>query len=102
MQKLMSLLLCAVLIAMISAYHLDRMSNATSPLSELSSFVSGEKTYTYHDPFCIWHQNAVSYSFAILIPYDGSATEDGVDAKCKCGEKFKSAMKKKGVALTDW
>lgn len=77
-------------------------SSSTNPAVPGATFVSNNATYTYQDAWCIWQENGISYSFALTLPNDGSATTDGKDPKCQCGQSFKDKLKKKGVAITSW
>jgi len=53
-------------------------------------------------PWCIFELNIITYSWAVIIPNDGSKTEDGIDKAGKCGGRFRNELPLKGTAISDW
>lgn len=104
MYSLMLLLLCAFMASLVSSKpsNMTHSLNIDSINSPANTFTSDGQAYTTHEPWCIFEEGSNHYSFAIVIPYDGSATEDGIDGKCLCGGHFKHDLRAKGVAITEW
>ncbi|KAK5097022.1 hypothetical protein LTS08_007042 [Lithohypha guttulata] len=95
-----ALLLLLTVIAGALAAGVTNILNGTLQYTSTDA-VDNVSSYTFQDPFCIVDVNLVDYSWAIVIPRDGSKTEAGYDAAGDCGGRFKREMQGgKLVALT--
>ncbi|KAK5953345.1 hypothetical protein OHC33_005289 [Knufia fluminis] len=72
---------------------------ATGTLADNATNLSAD--YVVTEPWCIYELNFVTWSYAVVIPYDGSKTDDGLDKAGKCGDKLRDELPLKGVAITD-
>lgn len=97
-----ALLLLLTVIAGALAAGVTNILNGTLQYTSTDA-VDNVSSYTFQDPFCIVDVNLVDYSWAIVIPRDGSETEAGYDGAGDCGGRFKREMQGgKLVALTKW
>lgn len=68
-------------------------SLASSDISIRSTDISTQKVPGDADhPWCIYTDDVLYYSFAVVIPHDGSQTEDGWDSANDCGDAFLSTV----------
>jgi len=56
----------------------------------------------FTEPWCIYHLDAFTDHWAIMIPDDGSKEEDGFDKAGHCGKKFKNHAVGGGITPTEW
>jgi len=93
--KLLNLILLFTTITQIQAVPTSNVSPATNATTL-------DTAYSYEEPWCIWSLNGVwTYSFAVLIPHDGTKETDSVDKANHCGERLRKKASLKGVAITD-
>lgn len=56
----------------------------------------------FTEPWCIYHLDAFTDHWAVMIPDDGSKEEDGLDKAGHCGKKFKNHAVGGGITPTEW